>query len=217
MITTPFLSDARIVPVDQNLLSWEPGFSINGIAIDNNTGNWLRISAGNMAGDFFVPPFCYGWQQKVVGARSLTMRVWPGPATLPSVAGEGDAVKVFATAETLRTSIGYTSQIATAVINNLESSFDTEVLTTVVAVSNTPVLLPAVALAGRSAVLLQSAPDNTFTIFVGGATVTADEASTGGIQMLPGMSLPIDADANALIYGVCKSTQFGNMIVMEAY
>jgi hypothetical protein len=220
-----YRSDARVVPVDKRLDRWEPGFPIYGIAIDNNTGNWLRVTSGNFAGDFFVPPYCYGWQQQVIGARAVTVFPWDGPATLPSIPSTGDQVKVFVTEERIRTSIGYTTQVAATITQVINPTVDVTVenaqfellgLTTVMTFSpGVRQALPPSPMVKRIAMLLQAAPDNLGIMYVGGVGVTADESATGGVQLAAGQSCPIDASDGAIFYGITASgTQ--KLIVAEA-
>lgn len=100
-------------------------------------------------------------------------------------------------------------------VNVTDTGFLGPVRSTVVTVGTTAVPIPAAALANRKALLLQAAPDNAAIIYVGGSAVTADEAATGGIQLVAGASMPADLGVTAIVYG--RSTQAGQkLIVFEA-
>lgn len=97
-------------------------------------------------------------------------------------------------------------------------SFHTQVLTTVISLTAVRAKIPTTNLVGRLSMLIQADPANgSVTIYIGGSTVTADTASTGGIQLGAGMSMPIDADDTVDIYAVCATGQVGKVIVAEAY
>ncbi len=85
-------------------------------------------------------------------------------------------------------------------------------LSTVVTMTGAAVPVPAAILANRRGLTLQAAPDNTSTIYVGGSTVTADEASTGGIQLAAGATLTIGA-GSAIVYAIGAAGQ--KLIVLE--
>ena len=72
---------------------------------------------------------------------------------------------------------------------------------TVVTVGATAVPLPAVPLAGRLAVVIQNPVDGAGTLWLGGAAVTADEAATGGFQVIAGDRLAQDLGAG-IMYGI---------------
>lgn len=64
------------------------------------------------------------------------------------------------------------------------------------------VAVPAAPLANRAALVIQACYSNTKKIYIGGATVTADEAATGGIALAPGQIWPLQLNANAIIYAI---------------
>lgn len=62
----------------------------------------------------------------------------------------------------------------------------------VVTVGLVAVQVPAAALANRRAIIIQALASNTKTVYLGSATVTADETATGGIQLVPGASISVE-------------------------
>jgi hypothetical protein len=87
----------------------------------------------------------------------------------------------------------------------------TRVSVVTVGASATP--LPASPLANRKAVILQNPADGSETIFVGGSTVTADETTTGGYQIIAGDALAADA-GSTILYGV-GAAGGGTLVVLE--
>jgi hypothetical protein len=77
-------------------------------------------------------------------------------------------------------------------------------LATVVTVGASAVALPSAALASRKSMVVQSDPQNTGTIYLGGSAVTADSASTGGAILNPGESSPFDA-GSAVLYAIASA------------
>ena len=82
---------------------------------------------------------------------------------------------------------------------------------TVTAVGATAVPVPTTALTNRSSILVQAPADNTLNIYLGASTVTADEAATGGIKLLPGQSIPLNLAAGVVLYA--RSTSTGQHVV----
>lgn len=78
---------------------------------------------------------------------------------------------------------------------------------TVVTVGTTATPLPATLLANRKACIIQAPASNGATVYIGGAAVTADAAATGGYQLAPGASLPIDLGAGVIYGRVAAGTQ----------
>ena len=64
----------------------------------------------------------------------------------------------------------------------------TGVLQKITTVSTSAVAVPATALTGRASIVVQNV--GSTTIYLGSATVTADTAATGGIQLAAGATLP---------------------------
>lgn len=74
-----------------------------------------------------------------------------------------------------------------------------KILTTVVSVESSATALPTTAMAGREYISVQNVGSNT--IYIGDANVTADETSTGGIQLLPYSSWSENYDDSVVVYG----------------
>ena len=61
----------------------------------------------------------------------------------------------------------------------------------------------ATPLAGRACMLVQNV--GATTIYLGKSTVTADTAATGGLQLLPGQSIPIALSSAVLLYAISSA------------
>ena len=70
-------------------------------------------------------------------------------------------------------------------------------------VGTTAVPVPAAPLAGRATMIVQNV--GATTIYLGSSTVTADTAATGGLQLLPGQSVPIDLSSAVLLYAISSA------------
>jgi hypothetical protein len=92
--------------------------------------------------------------------------------------------------------------------------FANDPLVTVVTVGATAVPLPATARAGRLAMLIQNPSDGAGTLWIGGAGVTADEATTGGFQLAVGDRLAVDQGAG-LYYAISDGA--GRVAVVTEY
>ena len=85
------------------------------------------------------------------------------------------------------------------------------IVQTVTSVGATAVPVPTTALTGRSSILVQAPASNTLNIYLGASTVTADEAATGVIKLLPGQSIPLSLAAGVVLYS--RSTDTGQHVV----
>ena len=110
---------------------------------------------------------------------------------------------------TLDSTVAITSTSGGA-LNVQETSLAGSILATVVTVGTTAVTLPASALSGRRAVLIQSDPTNTAYIYIGGSAVTADGASTGGFILGPGQSFSLSLASGLVVYG--RSTSASQVV-----
>lgn len=82
----------------------------------------------------------------------------------------------------------------------------------IVSVTTTATKLPTTPVVGRKYILLQNV--GTVTVYIGGSTVTADTASTGGYQLLPYMSWYENYDHTIDVYGIVASGT-ANVVVLE--
>ena len=85
------------------------------------------------------------------------------------------------------------------------------IVQTVTSVGASAVAVPATPLANRSSILVQAPASNTLNIYLGAATVTADETATGGIKLLPGQAIPLNLAAGVVLYA--RSTSTGQHVV----
>ena len=72
----------------------------------------------------------------------------------------------------------------------------------VITMTGAAIAIPTTALANRRKILLQAAPDNASNVYIGSATVTADETATGGPQLAAGASWSEWLGAAATLYAI---------------
>ncbi len=77
------------------------------------------------------------------------------------------------------------------------------ILQSVTTVGTAAVALPATPLAGRATMLVQNV--GATTIYLGSSTVVASTAAAGGIQLLPGQSVPISLAAAVILYAISSA------------
>ena len=86
--------------------------------------------------------------------------------------------------------------------------------TTVVTVADTATAIPATALSGRKVVMVQNI--GTVTVYLGNSAVTADEAATGGYQLInEGDTWVGDFTDDVVVYGIVASGT-SSVVVWEA-
>ena len=85
----------------------------------------------------------------------------------------------------------------------------------VTAVAASAVPVPTTALTNRSSIIVQAPASNTLNIYLGASTVTADEAATGGLKLLPGQSIPLSLAAGVVVYAISTSTG-QHVVTLEA-
>jgi hypothetical protein len=83
----------------------------------------------------------------------------------------------------------------------------------VISVGSSAVPIPAAALADRKAIVLQNPVDGAEIVYIGGSTVTADEAATGGYQLSAGDSLGADAGSTDLF--AISAGGSGTLVILE--
>ena len=77
------------------------------------------------------------------------------------------------------------------------------ILQSITTVGATAVPLPATPLAGRATMLVQNV--GAATIYLGAASVLASTAAAGGVQLLPGQSVPISLAAAVILYAISSA------------
>jgi hypothetical protein len=77
------------------------------------------------------------------------------------------------------------------------------ILQSVTTVGATAVALPATPLAGRATMLCQNV--GATTIYLGTSSVAASTAATGGVQLLPGQSVPISISSAVILYAISSA------------
>jgi hypothetical protein len=71
---------------------------------------------------------------------------------------------------------------------------------TITTVGATALTVPAAPLAGRASMIIQNV--GATTIYLGDSSVTADTGAAGGVQLLPGQSVPMQLAAAVLLYAI---------------
>lgn len=104
------LRDERDLALNDTLSNYSPGFTVAGVVIGNDTGNWLLVN--NL---YLVPPWTYGWSQPLPGTRSVSVVPVPGPTIVPST-NAGTFVRVILTSDPIPQSNGYTATVSVASI-----------------------------------------------------------------------------------------------------
>ncbi len=100
----------------------------------------------------------------------------------------------------------------TGTINVSEPGLSGGILQSVTTVGATALAVPTTPLAGRAAMLVQNV--GATTIYLGKSTVTADTAVTGGLQLLPGQSIPISLNVSVILYAI-SSAAGGLVMALE--
>src|ERR1035437_5138090 len=202
---------SQIIPgaqvLDGAIFTQDVGFQAHAVLIDNYTPYYLYLKDA----DSYIAPFWVGAIRVLSHTTDyayVTVASPFGPQGVPS--GTSYMIHLIwvdskEVQSTPGSSIGGTGGGAPPVnvnvtggpvtVNVVGSSFDQDFLTTVISVPVSPaapLLIPTSILTLRKALMLQSSILNDQLIYVGGPTVTADEASTGGAQLGPGQSFPID-------------------------
>ena len=83
------------------------------------------------------------------------------------------------------------------------------ILQTITTVGASALAVPATPLAGRASVLVQNV--GATTIYLGTSTVTASTGAAGGLQLLPGQSIPIQLAAAVVLYAI--SSAVGGLVL----
>lgn len=85
----------RQTPLGEDIESWQPGFQIAGLRIDNPSGSWLHVETLNR----YVPPYTLEYRADFIpSTTSLTIRFTDSPTGTPSeLVGEPIVVQAFDT------------------------------------------------------------------------------------------------------------------------
>ncbi len=209
--------------IDGALFSQDIGFKASAVGVDNYTPYYLYFKdSGSYIAPYWIGAirslihttdyaYCsvaspFGAQGIPIGVSSFINLVWT----------DSDQVQ-----QTPGTYIGGTGSPVPA-MTVIGTPFDKQFLTTVINVPvspASPLLIPSAILTLRRGLMLQSSLLNDQLIYVGGSTVTANEASTGGAQLGPGQSFPIDTSL-AIPYVITTALRTSGLsqkiIVIEA-
>ena len=99
------VSETRIAPsIGASIISWAPGFAMHGLLIENPSGWWLLIQPGN----YWVPPYTFGWRQSLDGINAVSISSNPGPGNLVS-SNTGQPFIATAQTESVSDTAGYTT------------------------------------------------------------------------------------------------------------
>lgn len=85
---------------------------------------------------------------------------------------------------------------------------------TVVAVTTSATALPTTVQSGRKSMVVKN--ECTSTVYIGSSTVTADNSSTGGLQLDTNEVFQADIGENTILYGVISSGTCSTLCVIEA-
>lgn len=199
------------------------------ISVRNNSIFQLIVKV-TVGGTFFVPPASQLYAP-INPTGTFTINVDPNYAPVPSTPVPTNQAITFelfragiatATITSLGTASATGSGSNVIVTNFADLTFHEKFKTTVIDVPVTPaapLIIPSSILVDRLALMLQSSFLNDQLIYVGGSTVTADETSTGGAQMQPGATFPIDT-SKAIPYVITSKDRatalHQKIIVIEA-
>lgn len=180
--------------VDGVSFSQQVGFQAKAVGIDNYTPYYIYLKDA----DSWIAPYWAGAIRVLIHTTDWAYVSVSSPFGAQGVpAGVSSFIHLVWTdnpnvQQTPGASIGGSS----AAVGVFGEPFNKELLTTILDVpvtGNPALMIPASILAFRRGLMLQSAILNDQIIYVGGSLVTADESATGGAQMTPGSSFPIDS------------------------
>ena len=205
---------AQIIPgaqvLDGAIFTKDVGFQAHAVEIDNYTPYYLYLKDA----DAYIAPFWvgairvlshttdyayvevaspFGPQGIPIGTSYMIHLIWVDSKEVQSSPGTSLGGIGVSGGPVPPVNVNVTGGPVT--VNVTGASFDQDFLTTILDVPVSPaapIIIPTGILTLRKALMLQSSVLNDRLIYVGGPTVTADEASTGGAQLGPGQSFPID-------------------------
>ena len=132
----------------------------------------------------------------------MSTRGGSNDATLPNIATDAVAGVAY---QVVKLDLG-TAGASVPVVNALPVSspgLAGGILQTITTVGATALTVPASPLAGRASMLIQNV--GATTIYLGTSTVTASTGAAGGLQLLPGQSIPIQLAAAVLLYAISSA------------
>jgi hypothetical protein len=202
-------------PTSGFVVNQDIGFQARAVAIDNYTAYYIFLRDAQA----FIAPYWVGAIRVLLHTTTRAYAELLSPFTTePQVPTDPSFFARFiwtdATDAPFTPGQSIYGGSGTPPIVVIGGGFVTEFLSTVVTVGVAAVVLPATPLANRKSMLVQAAQDNTAVIYIGGSTVTADQAATGGIQLNPGQSMPIDTTATAIPYAISTAAA-QKLIVLE--
>lgn len=209
--------------VDLASFSQDVGFQPKSVGVDNYTPYYLYFKDS----DSYIAPYWVGAIRSLIHTTDYGYCQVKSPFGAQGVPpGTNSFIHLIWTdvevPSTPGTSIAGAGGSAVPPSTVTVEPFDLEFKTTVIDVPVSPAApaqVPTSALTLRRGMMLQSSPLNDQIIYLGGPTVTADEAVTGGAQLWPGQSIPIDTSL-AIPYVLCianrASTLAQKLIVIEA-
>lgn len=217
---------SQVIPgasvVDQALFSTQVGFNAKSVLIDNYTPYYLYFKDA----DSYISPYWIGAVRNLIHTTDWAYCQVVSPfGAQGTPVGVNQFIHLVWTDADVGASPGLSITGSSPVVPSVyveETPFSLLLKTTVLDVPISPaaaIVIPTTALTNRRALMLQSSTLNDQLIYVGGSGVTADETSTGGAQVSPGQSFPIDT-AIAMPYVISAAGRLsgGNqkIIVIEA-
>ncbi len=190
---------------DDFVIAKNIGFQAQSVAVDNYTAYWIYFPGA----DAYAPPFWGGIILSLGHTSDYAYAKLLSPFTGSAQAPTDPSYQLHTVWSDQVVPFNAGQQIAGTggvgpppfIVNITPDDFKLEFLSTIIIITNVAQPIPTAALTDRTSLLLQAPFDNTDIVYVGGMGVTADETATGGIQIGPGQSCPVETDG-AIIYAI---------------
>ncbi len=191
---------AAFGPTPVVIIATNVGFQAHAVAIDNYSAYYLYIKDALS----FIPPFWGGAVRILFHTTDQAYAELESPFGDPQTPGDPSYFVDFTWTDAAApfNAGGSIAGVTNNVLLNVLDDFRLEFLSTIVTLTSFPLPLPATPMPGRTSLMLQAPYSNSGIIYVGGSNVTADQAPTGGVQIYPGQSMPIEAGFGAVPYGI---------------
>lgn len=203
------LGPTPVVIVTQNV-----GFQAKAVAVNNYSAFYVYIKDA----DSYIPPFWGGTVLVLFHTTDYAYAELASPFGDPQVPSDPSYFIEFTWTDIPSPFVPGGSIAGTSLVIppfNVVDDFQQLFLSTIVDLTGGfPKPLPATPMTGRTSLMLQAPYSNTHIVYVGGHTVTADQTPSGGVQIYPGQSMPIEAGANAVIYGVQDALALPQYIIV---
>lgn len=203
------LGPTPVIIVSQNV-----GFQAKAVAVDNYSAYYIYLKDA----DSYIPPFWGGAVRVLYHTTDFAYAELSSPFGDPQLPSDPSFFCEFTWTDadspfTPGGSIAGTSAVIPPlfVLDVFQVAFETTVVPLTAGIA---IPIPATPFAARTSLMLQAPASNTSVIYLGGPAVTANEAITGGVQLFPGQSLPIEAAFGAVPW-VVSPINGQHVIVLE--